>query len=84
MMKRFQKSTSLLLALILSLSLTACGGSNDTAGDDWRVSGMVVGSGTITHTGEGSVKVLVTLMKTARPFTETNRIRSCLTAWHSR
>ena len=68
MMKRFQKSTSLLLALILSLSLTACGGSNDTAGDDWRVSGMVVGSGTITHTGEGSVKVLVTIDENSAAF----------------
>ena len=68
MMKRFSKSMSLLLALILSLSLTACGGSDDVTGADWRTTGVVVGSGTITHTGEGSVKVLVTIDENSAAF----------------
>ena len=52
----------LVLALLLLLSLTACGdSSDDVTGDDWRVSGVVAAEGTITHEGEGSVKVLVTV-----------------------
>ena len=47
------------LAMALCLSLAACGNSDDVAGDDWRTTGVVVGSGTITHDGE-SVDVLVT------------------------
>lgn len=60
-MVRFKKIFDLLLATVLCLSLSACGSSDtDTkgAGDDWRNSGVVVGSGTITHTNEGSVDVL--------------------------
>ena len=45
------------LAMALCLSLAACGNSDDVAGDDWRTTGVVVGSGTITHDGE-SVDVL--------------------------
>ena len=53
---------ALALSLLLALSLTACGGgSDDAAGDDWRASGVVAAEGTITHEGEGSVKVLVTV-----------------------
>lgn len=47
------------LAMALCLSLAACGNSDDVAGDDWRTTGVVVGSGTITHDSE-SVDVLVT------------------------
>ena len=47
------------LAMALCLSLAACGNSDDVAGDDWRTTGVVVGSGTIAHDGE-SVDVLVT------------------------
>ena len=47
------------LAMALCLSLAACGNSDDVAGEDWRTTGVVVGSGTITHDGE-SVDVLVT------------------------
>ena len=47
------------LTMALCLSLAACGNSDNVAGDDWRTTGMVVGSGTITHDGE-SVDVLVT------------------------
>ena len=46
------------LAMALCLSLAACG-SGDVTGADWRTTGVVVGSGTITHDGE-SVDVLVT------------------------
>ena len=46
-------------AMALCLSLAACGNSDDVAGEDWRTTGVVVGSGTITHDGE-SVDVLVT------------------------
>lgn len=47
------------LAMALCLSLAACGNSDDVAGEDWRTTGVVVGSGTITHDSE-SVDVLVT------------------------
>ena len=39
-------------AMALCLSLAACGNSDDVAGDDWRTTGVVVGSGTIAHDGE--------------------------------
>lgn len=55
------------LVIALLLCLTACGGSSDTAGDDWRTSGIVVADGTITHDGE-SVDVLVTLSDTSAAF----------------
>lgn len=56
------------LAIALLLCLSACGGSDDdTAGDDWRTSGIVVGNGTITHDGE-SVDVLVTISDTSAAF----------------
>ena len=51
-MKRWKKYAGLLLALVLCLSLTACRGSDDAAGDDWRNSGEVVGRGIITRDGE--------------------------------
>lgn len=51
-MKRWKKYAGLLLALVLCLSLTACKGSDDAAGDDWRNSGEVVGRGIITRDGE--------------------------------
>ena len=54
-----KKQLDLFLALALCLGLTACGNSDDVAGEDWRTTGVVVGSGTITHDGE-SVDVLVT------------------------
>ena len=60
-MNLMKKFLALLLAVVLCLSLAACGGSDDTVGDDWRSSGVVVDSGTITHEGEGSVHVLVTV-----------------------
>ena len=46
--------------LLFCLSLAACGNSDDVAGEDWRTTGVVVGSGTITDDGE-SVDVLVTV-----------------------
>ena len=55
------------LAMALCLSLVACGNSDDVAGDDWRTTGMVVGSGTITHDGE-SVDVLVTVSESSAAF----------------
>lgn len=61
-MKTFHYFLALLLAVLLCLSLTACGdSSDDVTGDDWRASGVVAAEGTITHGGEGSVKVLVTV-----------------------
>ncbi|WP_262397120.1 hypothetical protein [Zongyangia hominis] len=56
-----------MLTLVLCLSLVACGNSDDVAGDDWRTTGMVVGSGTITHDGE-SVDVLVTVSESSAAF----------------
>ena len=63
-----KKLLALISALALCLSLAACGNSDDVAGADWRTTGMVVGSGTITHTGEGSVKVLVTIDENSAAF----------------
>ena len=67
------------LTMALCLSLAACGNSDNVAGDDWRTTGMVVGSGTITHDGE-SVDVLVTVSESSRPSTGICRNRSSLTA----
>ena len=58
-----KKLFALWLTLLLCLSLTACGGSgstdpDDVAGDDWRVTGVVRDTGTITRNG-GDVDVLV-------------------------
>lgn len=55
------------LTMALCLSLAACGNSDNVAGDDWRTTGMVVGSGTITHDGE-SVDVLVTVSESSAAF----------------
>lgn len=55
------------LTMALCLSLAACGNSDNVAGDDWRTTGMVVGSGTITHDGE-SVDVLVTVSASSAAF----------------
>ena len=56
---RWKQIVSFALAPALCLSLAACGDSGDAAGEDWRTTGVVVGSGTITHDGN-SVDVLVT------------------------
>lgn len=53
--------------MVLCLSLAACGNSDDAAGDDWRTTGMVVDSGTITHDGD-SVDVLVTVSESSAAF----------------
>lgn len=71
-MSLLKRTLAFLLAVVLCLSLAACGGSDDTAeepaGDDWRNSGVVVDSGTITHEGEGSVYVLVTVDENSAAF----------------
>ena len=67
MMNRLKKHFALVLAAALCLSLTACGGSDNVAGDDWRTTGVVAGSGTITHDGE-SVDVLVTVSESSAAF----------------
>ena len=59
MKQRWRHLIASALVLALCLSAAACGKSDDTAGDDWRASGAVVDSGTITHDGD-SVDVLVT------------------------
>lgn len=63
---RWKHIVSSALALALCLSLAACG-SDDVAGDDWRTSGVVAASGTITHGGE-SVDVLVTVSESSVAF----------------
>lgn len=74
MMNLLKKSIAFLLAIVLCLGLTACGSTDDAAdddgvtGDDWRTTGVVVGYGTITHTGEGSVDVLVTIDEKSASF----------------
>ena len=52
-----KKYLSFLLAAVLCMGLTACGGSAD---EDWRNSGDVIASGTITRS-DGDVDVLVTM-----------------------
>ena len=53
--------------MVLCLCLAACGNSDDVAGADWRTTGMVVDSGTITHDGD-SVDVLVTVSESSAAF----------------
>ena len=53
--------------MVLCLCLAACGNSDDVAGDDWRTTGMVVDSGTITHDGD-SVDVLVSVSESSAAF----------------
>ena len=53
--------------MVLCLCLAACGNSDDVAGDDWRTTGMVVDSGSITHDGD-SVDVLVTVSESSAAF----------------
>ena len=57
MKKRQIKRFFLTVPVVLGLSLVACGASGDVAGDDWRTSGVVAGSGTITHDGQSDVLV---------------------------
>ena len=53
-MKNWKKFASVLLALMMCLSLTACGDSNgtDVGGTDWRTTGIWRSDGTITRDGE--------------------------------
>ena len=67
MRNRWKPIFILMLVMALCLSLAACGNSDDVAGDDWRTTGVVVGSGTITHDGE-SVEVLVTVGESSAAF----------------
>lgn len=67
MMYRQTKRVFLTVPVVIGLSLVACGASGDVAGDDWRTSGVMAGSGTITH-DEKSVDVLVTVSETSAAF----------------
>ena len=60
-----KKLIALLLAVLMLLTLAACGG--EVVGDDWRVSGIVDADGTITHDGE-SVDVLVAVSPESAAF----------------
>ncbi len=72
-MNLMKKNLVLLLALIMCLSLTACGDSNDPdivtddVGRDWRVQGIVRDGGTITRDGEDTY-VLVCVHKNDATF----------------
>ena len=79
MKQRWRHLIASALVLALCLSAAACGKSDDTAGDDWRASGAVVDSGTITHDGD-SVDVLVTVSESSAAFYGTCRSRCCSTA----
>ena len=71
-MKKWKACLALVLALVLSLSLAACAGNdvntdgddqdNDIAGSDWRTTGIVRDSGTITRDDEDTT-VLVCINK---------------------
>ena len=67
MKNRWKHIFTPVLAAALCLSLAACGNSGDVAGNDWRTTGMVAGSGTITHDGD-SVDVLVTVSESSAAF----------------
>ena len=67
MMYRQTKRIFLTVPVVIGLGLAACGASGDVAGDDWRTSGVVAGSGTITHDGK-SVDVLVIVSETSAAF----------------
>ena len=71
-MKIMKKYAILLLALVLCLSLTACGDSNEydneeVGGTDWRTTGIWRGDGTITRDGE-DIDVLVCIHDTDATF----------------
>lgn len=71
-MKKWKKCTSLLLTLaLLSLALlTGCGSKGDDypiEGNDWRTTGIIRGSGTITRDGEDT-DVLVCVHKADATF----------------
>ena len=66
-MYRQTKRVFLTVPVVIGLGLAACGASGDVAGDDWRTSGVVAGSGTITHDGK-SVDVLVIVSETSAAF----------------
>lgn len=68
MVSLLKRKGMLLVAIGLSVSLSACGSSGDVAGDDWRTSSAIVGHGTITHEGEGSVAVAVTVDEKSAAF----------------
>lgn len=67
MKNRWKNTAFLAQVTVLCLCLAACGNSDDVAGDDWRTTGMVVDSGTITHDGD-SVDVLVTVSESSAAF----------------
>ena len=67
MKNRWKPIFILMLVMALCLSLAACGKADDVAGDDWRTTGVVAASGTITHDGE-SVDVLVTVGESSAAF----------------
>lgn len=67
------KKLLVLLASLLCLSMAACGGTNssddpyDVVGDDWRVTGIVRDSGTITRSGD-DIDVLVCINSDSADF----------------
>ena len=67
MKNRWKNTAFFAQAMVLCLCLAACGNSDDVAGDDWRTTGMVADSGTITHDGD-SVDVLVTVSESSAAF----------------
>ena len=60
-MNPLKKYFALLLAMVLCLGLTACSGSNDIIGADWRTWGITRDGGTITCGGE-EISVLVCVL----------------------
>ena len=56
-MKIWRNLLCMAMAIALCINLSACGNTDDVTGDDWRASGDVAGSGTITHDGESDVLV---------------------------
>lgn len=67
-MNRLKIFSVITLAVSFFLCLVACGKTNDNiAGDDWRTSGVVVGSGTIKRGGD-SADVLVTVGENGAAF----------------
>ena len=72
-MSILKKAFGISAAVAVCMGLSACGGSNgdndypDVVGDDWRVTGVVRDSGTITRNGEDT-NVLVSVLTEGTAF----------------
>ena len=82
MSNRLKRYAGIWLALVMCLSMVACGGSADPdfdVGRDWRVTGIVRASGTITRDGEDTVVLVCVHKKDANFYYDSED--QCLFDW---